>query len=91
MQIKIQSTSHPSRRTKIVISFIFNTYNSFLGICDSYISVNRHHSIPKLLFPSQIAIISFLDRISRVEYSGKSIVLKLYKLFFTKYEQQEGN
>lgn len=35
-----------------------------------------------------MAIISFLERISRVEYSGKSIVLKLYQIMFTMYEQQ---
>lgn len=32
--------------------------------------------MPKLLLPSQMAVMSFFSRISRVEYSGRSRVLK---------------
>lgn len=48
-------------------------------------------SIPKLLLPSQMAVMSLLCNISLDEYSGRSRVLKLHDEGSTTYERRGGS
>ena len=58
----------------ILIHLYFNYHCTFF---DEVNWANLTHIIPKLSFPSNIAVIRFFSKISFVGYSGKSNVLKL--------------
>ena len=56
-----------------------------------YTTVCHDQRMPKLLFPSQMAVINFFSKIYRVEYSGRSRVLKLNREEFTRCGRLVGS